>query len=657
MYRRPVRSPEEISAGWLSNVLGASVRDFAIERIGTGQMSDSYRVTPDYGSSAADAPATVVVKLAAEDETSRATGAALGLYEREVRFYAEVAPSIGGPIAPSWLASFDATENTFCLVLGDAGPARQGDEIEGASRRDAELAVDALAELHAPTLDSDVLAASEWLARESPISQPLVKQLLAGFVERYEERIAPAHRLVCERLAHSFDAWVPASMEGTMGLVHGDYRLDNLLFGEPGAARPVTVVDWQTVAWGSPLTDLAYFLGCALTVEARREWGADLISRYHARLGERAPSLQEVGEGVRLRSFFGVMMAIISPMLVVQTERGDDMFMTVLARHAQQVLDLDALAVLPAPARQEPLRPQAADEGAHEPGEDRLWNESWYFDLVDPEHGLAAYVRLGLYPNLERAWYTAVVCGRGRPTVAVLDYRAPLPVGDLTVHTDKLDAQQRADRPLERYTLKLDGVGEAHEDPAELLRDEAGNEVAVELDLAWETDGTPYQYRMATRYEIPCRVTGTLTVGGERISVDAVGQRDHSWGVRDWWSMDWVWSAVHLEDGTRLHAVALRLPGAPPIGIGYAQPPGADLVELDAVAASEEIAENGLPTAASLVLDPGALELELEPVAYGPLLLADDDGRVAQFPRAWCAARAADGRAGVGWVEWNRNLD
>jgi hypothetical protein len=41
------------------------------------------------------------------------------------------------------------------------------------------------------------------------------------------------------------------------------------------------------------------------------------------------------------------MMAITSPMLVERTERGDEMFMTVLARHAQQVLDSDALALVP----------------------------------------------------------------------------------------------------------------------------------------------------------------------------------------------------------------------------------------------------------------------------------------------------------------------
>ena len=37
--------------------------------------------------------------------------------------------------------------------------------------------------------------------------------------------------------------------------------------------------------------------------------------------------------------------------------------------------------------------------------------------------------------------------------------------------------------------------------------------------------------------------------------------------------MDWVWSALHLQDGTHLHGVDLRIPGAPPMGVGYIQPP------------------------------------------------------------------------------------
>src|SRR5262249_1819146 len=47
-----------------------------------------------------------------------------------------------------------------------------------------------------------------------------------------------------------------------------------------------------------------------------------------------------------------------------------------------------------------------ADEGRHEPGPGAYWNESWYFDFSRAD-GTGGYVRLGLYPNQQTAWYWA----------------------------------------------------------------------------------------------------------------------------------------------------------------------------------------------------------------------------------------------------------
>src|SRR5207247_8538984 len=134
--------------------------------------------------------------------------------------------------------------------------------------------------------------------------------------------------------------------------------------------------------------------------------------------------------------------------------------------------------------------------------------------------------------------------------------------------------------PLELFRVRAEAQVEVHGDASALLRGEAGELISAVFDLEWETDGDPYAYRVATRYEIPCRVRGTLRVGDEEIELRGVGQRDHSWGPRDWWSADWMWSAGHLDDGTRFHGVAFRLPGAPPLGVRYLQPPAGGLVEL-----------------------------------------------------------------------------
>ena len=658
-----VERPADLTAAWLTAAIDAgTVADFTAERIGTGQMSECYRVGLTYadGGPGDDRPDSVVLKVAATDPMSRQTGVSLGLYEREVSFYRDLAPRLLGPVAPSYHAAFDAASGFFHVLLGDATPAVVGDEIRGATTAQAQLAVTELGRLQGPLLGDTTLANASWLHRDTPVGQALITALYAGFVDRYGDQIAPRHRMVCELLVGGFDEYLAdEAAEGRIqGLIHGDYRLDNMLFGAAGAERPLTVVDWQTVTWGPAMTDLAYFLGCALPVEERRANYDALLESYHTALGPDAPiSLADVRDGVRRQSFFGVMMAIVSSMLVERTERGDAMFMTMLQRHCEHVLDTDALATLPAPASAEPLCPSPDDETAHCPTDEPLWNESWYADFADLATGFGGWVRLGLIPNQQTAWLNALLCGPDMPTVAVVDFEVPVPTDPWTIHTGAVDFTHAADDPLHTYRVALRGRGQSYPDPAALLRAEPGTPAEVAIDLEWTTDGTPYKYRLTTRYEIPCTVSGTVTIDGHRYTFDAVpGQRDHSWGVRDWWSMDWIWSALHLDDGTHLHAVDIQIPGVPPVGIGYTQDRGGTVTELQTVAHRETFDANGLPAGATLTLDPGGITATVDVRGHAPVRLAAADGRISQFPRVWATVTTADGRSGVGWLEWNRNL-
>ena len=380
-------------------------------------------------------------------------------------------------------------------------------------------------------------------------------------------------------------------------------------------------------------------------------------ARTTTRLGPNAAlSLEDVREGVRRQSFFGVMMAFVASMLVERTERGDEMFLVMLRRHSQHVLDTDALATLPEPAAPEALQPNPEDEGAHRAGAEPLWSESWYADFADEEQGIGGWFRLGLMPNENIAWVNALLCGPGMPTVAVNDFEAQLPGDPALLRTPAIELTHTATEPLRTYHVSLHGRGHAYDDPSALLRGEPGRPVDLSLDLTWSTAGTPYQYRLTPRYEIPCTVSGMVVADGRTVAVRGVpGQRDHSWGVRDWWSMDWVWSALHLDDGTHLHGVDLRIPGSPPIGVGYIQPPGGSLVELQTVSARESFGDNDLPLTTELALKPGDVTASVEIKGHAPVLLTAGDGRVSQFPRAWATVTTADGRAGVGWLEWNRN--
>ncbi len=283
-----------------------------------------------------------------------------------------------------------------------------------------------------------------------------------------------------------------------------------------------------------------------------------------------------------------------------------------------------------------------------------LWNESYYLDFVTADGAVGGYARIGLYPNLGVTWWTAMVVGADRPVTASVAYDLPVAAGaGLAIGSAGYDLRGSIDDPLVAMALRGTAPGAVHTDPAALYRDERGAPTTVELDLVWTTDGTPYHYDLTTRYEVPCLVRGEVTVGGTTMAVDGHGQRDHSWGVRDWWAFGWCWASARLDDGTRVHFADIRMPGLP-VAFGYLQPPGGPVSPVESLRVAELAGRDGLPERATAVIDPGGLELDIEPIAFGPLLLVAPDGRTSRFPRAAARFVARDGRRGTGWIEWNQ---
>jgi hypothetical protein len=291
------------------------------------------------------------------------------------------------------------------------------------------------------------------------------------------------------------------------------------------------------------------------------------------------------------------------------------------------------------------------DEGRHEPGPEQWWNESWYLDFVDADGELAGYVRLGLHPNQNVAWWTAAVVGKDRPCVMSTNYALPLPAPD-AMSVANIDCI--VEEPLEKFRVVASAPALVHDTADGVYDGSPPDETTVEFDVTWTTDGTPYHYVVSPRYEIPCTVAGTIRVGDDTFTIDCRGQRDHSWANRDWWSFEWCWFAGWLEDNTKVHGADIRLNPDFRLTFGYTQhndvvvPIEGDLVT------TETLGQFGMPTMGEIACAPAGLQLTAEPIAFGPLLLVDPNGRRAHFNRAATRFTAADGRAGFGWIEWNQ---
>ena len=221
-----IRRADQISGDWLGEVLGVDdLVVVSVNPIGTGQMSQNHRVRFDTPSG----PNSVVIKLASEDAGSRSIGVGMGVYDREVAFYNDFSTSMRAPLASCHLAVYDPAEGWFTLVLEDLVGAVAGDQILGSSQLQARLALRALARLQAPILNDDSVGSREYLSRPTPLTQALLSSLLPDYLARHGDRITDEHAQVCRTFVAVADAWA-ADRRAPLGLIHGDYRLDNLLF-------------------------------------------------------------------------------------------------------------------------------------------------------------------------------------------------------------------------------------------------------------------------------------------------------------------------------------------------------------------------------------------------------------------------------------------
>ena len=245
-------TPGALTPEWLTTALAAGghlgdarVVAADVAPVGTGQMCDSVRVTLGYDG-ATGAPPTLVAKLPAADPTSRATALSMRSYEKEVRFYQRIAPGLPVRTPGVFHADIDPATASFVLLLEDLAPAVAGDQLTGCGAEEAALAVAELVNLHAPRWGDESLASLDWLHNDTAEGREMMALMLPslwdGFQHRYAADLLPHVEQAGDTLFAGMRAWLAPS-DSPRTVVHGDYRLDNLLFA------PVPRRAWR--AWST----------------------------------------------------------------------------------------------------------------------------------------------------------------------------------------------------------------------------------------------------------------------------------------------------------------------------------------------------------------------------------------------------------------------
>lgn len=345
---------EQLTCQWLTDALRAAdllgdAEVSGVEQtvIGTGKMGDNLRLRLQY-SAPCFAPATMIAKLPAADDTARGMAGMMGAYSKEVRFYSELAKHSHMRTPRIYHAMLSDAGTEFILLMEDLAPAEPGNQLDGETLVHAKFALAEAAKLHASFYGKKNLLSADFITKPDPdaaaFGQELLVQNWPGFVDRFGAQLNEQCLAFGEHYIHGHAQWV-ASYQGETTLIHGDFRAENLLFSDVSVAT----VDWQTLAESFGLCDVAYFIGGSLSPELRRTNERDLVEHYRQALAENGVSLsqEECWQQYRLGSMHGIMITVLGAMFSAAEARSDRMFLTMIQRHLLHCVDLNAAELIP----------------------------------------------------------------------------------------------------------------------------------------------------------------------------------------------------------------------------------------------------------------------------------------------------------------------
>lgn len=290
---------DDITSGWLDSALHRNrvlrknhVSSVQIEAagLGTGNLSQIARLAVTYESDDPRVPHNMVAKIPTAFLSARAIGDQLNSYERETRFYMEVAPLI--PMRTPTLIYGDANSRSqrYILIMEDCSGYVPIDQVKGLDAELSRLITLKAADFHARWWNAKDLYRFKWMPRpRGPIVRETIDVLRKSMdiLAKSDDfkRVLPAGGWeVCLKVYDKSEAMIDSVTDNNLTIIHSDFRSDNFFLDKDHPDDPLVVFDWQMVQVSRGIFDLAYLFGASMTVELRRQIEKDMVRLYHERL-------------------------------------------------------------------------------------------------------------------------------------------------------------------------------------------------------------------------------------------------------------------------------------------------------------------------------------------------------------------------------------
>jgi Ecdysteroid kinase-like family len=344
---------KRLDRAWLDGVLregghiSGSVASVRVEQVAfSGATTDMARLHITYVEADATGPHSLVAKIRGTKAVQAQMDQAMGLFERERRFYTEFADHV--PVRTAGLFYAGDGDNAP-LLLQDLGGMRMGDQQHALSVADAAAMMDTLAALHATFWRAPDLSA-EWLVSPTePVYCQMIAQVVASgapvVAERFSGQVSDATLAAVTAAAKDWGHVLQRCAEGPQTLTHNDCRLDNIFFDGSGVPY---LIDWQVPARTRGTQDVANLLAGSMNSDDLSDHWKDLLARYHE--GLRAGGVSDYSKDQCLEHYrqsiiypLGQGMALLG---ALDTGDGRGLGEISVLRCLKHIEELDALATL-----------------------------------------------------------------------------------------------------------------------------------------------------------------------------------------------------------------------------------------------------------------------------------------------------------------------
>jgi hypothetical protein len=172
-----------------------------------------------------------------------------------------------------------------------------------------------------------------------------------------------------------------------------------------------------------------------------------------------------------------------------------------------------------------------ADEYAHEPDDSSDWRESYYFNWVDLETGISGFSTIGLLPNAKRSEFVFALFYNGERETYFVEPNGTVPKD---FHDSLADGvlSYKVVEPFKDWRIRYRGKN-------------------LKADIQWIARFPAYDFGHGSgtswtgHFEQSGVPKGKIEFSdGKIVNFNGLGERDKSWGSRDW----------HIEGWYALHA-------------------------------------------------------------------------------------------------------